>query len=365
MNFFKKLFMRPDEKAIEEEIEKQYIFVELDLEHWYEPFYAKDLSSPADKTEKRDLQHTFFSGIAIQPNIASDTTIEFFVKTDHIDADDVVKAGIVVKHAYSTYDAIVMEAVFWNRDSTVETIPFQLNVKQDDEKSRLASALISNQKEIPFYFGRVENDSFMVEKQLVAMMPETVQNDMQITLVELYNDENRKSGPVIELETLSDREMTTAGWVMHFDNEGLKGEDLDLSLIKIEILRTVFDIISRHAGKGRFTGWIAERVADRDGTGSYGETTTFVLTASEQIHMNEKLHREIIRYMQSLKGFIREDGGYPLKYEAIPFIRQEGNQYGFVSFDEDFLRKADMFSRKMTNKDVNLYNKLLKMNAAT
>ena len=35
-------------------------------------------------------------------------------------------------------------------------------------------------------------------------MPETVQNDMQITLVELYNDENRKSGPVIELETLSE-----------------------------------------------------------------------------------------------------------------------------------------------------------------
>ena len=63
MNFFKKLFMRPDEKAIEEEIEKQYIFVELDLEQWYEPLYAKNLSSPADKTEKKDLQHTFFQGL--------------------------------------------------------------------------------------------------------------------------------------------------------------------------------------------------------------------------------------------------------------------------------------------------------------
>ncbi len=49
---------------------------------------------------------------------------------------------------------------------------------------------------------------------------------------------------------------------MHFDNEKLKEEESRFVFIKIEILRTVFDKISRLGVKGRFTGWIAENVAD-------------------------------------------------------------------------------------------------------
>ena len=70
---------------------------------------------------------------------------------------------------------------------------------------------------------------------------------------------------------------------MHFDNEKLKEEDLDLSLLKNEIMSTVFDKMIRSGGKGRFTGWIAEYVADPSGTGPSGETTTFIFTSSEPI----------------------------------------------------------------------------------
>ncbi len=369
LNFLKKLFSKRDEKAIEEQIEKQYIFVELDLEHWYEPFYAQNLTSKSSISIKKEddpaLYEKLLTGRSISPTVAVDTSIEFFIQSDHFDADDIVKVGIVIRHVCSTFDAILMEAVFWKRDDSVESIPFQLNVSQDDEQSRLASALISIQKEIPFYFGRVENGEFTIIKQLVAQMPELVQNDMQITLVELYNDEMRKAGPFVELQSIADREMTTAGWVFHFDDEKLKEEDLDLSLIKVNMLRTIFDKINRLSDKGRFTGWIAENVGDRDGSGPYGETTTFILTATESLHMNGKLHAEVLHYLKSLHGFIREDGGYPLKYEALPIFRQEEGGYGFGAIDEDFLAKADRLSRKMTNKEVNLYNKLLNMKAAT
>lgn len=369
MNFIKKLFSKQDEKAIEEQIEKQYIFVELDLEHWYEPFYTRNLTrKPSFLIKKEDesvLHERLSTGHPIFPKIAADPSIEFFIQPNHFDAADIVKAGIVVRHACSTFDTILMEAVFWKRDDSVETIPFQLNVRQDDEQSRLASALISIQKEIPFYFGRVENGEFAIDKQLVAQMPELVQNDMQITLVELYNDEMRKTGPFVELQSIVDREMTTAGWVFHFDDEKLKKEDLDLSFIKVDILRTIFNKIDRLSNKGRFTGWIAENVGNRYGSGPYGETTTFVLTATESLHMNGKLHAEVLHYLKSLQGFIREDGGYPLKYEALPIFRQEEGRYGFGAVDEDFLAKADRLSRKMTNKEVNLYNKLLNMKAVT
>src|SRR5690606_5473717 len=121
------------------------------------------------------------------------------------------------------------------------------------ENSRLATALITVQKEIPFYFGQIVNEVFTVEKQVLAKMPEAVQEDMQNTIAGLYSDEPRKYGPVIELESITDREMTTAGWVMHFDNEKLKEEDLDLSLLKNEIMSTVFDKFIRSGNKGRIT----------------------------------------------------------------------------------------------------------------
>ena len=38
----------------------------------------------------------------------------------------------------------------------------------------------------------------------------------------------------------------------------------------------------------------------------------------------KNLHSEIMKYMKSLKGFIREDGGYPLKYEGLPLMRRNG-----------------------------------------
>ena len=39
------------------------------------------------------------------------------------------------------------------------------------------------------------------------------------------------------------------------------------------------------------------------------------------------------------------------------------DNYGFVAVDEVFLTKADELYRKMTNKEINLYHKLLKLNA--
>lgn len=185
-----------------------------------------------------------------------------------------------------------MEAIIWKGDGQVDTIPFMLNLRMEDEKSRLAAALISVQKEIPFHFGRIVNGVFTIEKQLLVDMSEAVQDDMQITFAELYSDEPRKYGPFIGLESITDHEMTTAGWVMHFDNEKLKEVESDLSLLKNEIMSTVFDKIIRSGDKGRFTGWIAENVADPSGTGPYGETTTFIFTSTEPMHGNEKLHSE-------------------------------------------------------------------------
>ena len=367
MGFFKRIFGRQDDSAIVEQIEKRYIFVQLDLEHYYEPFYERDLLSRTaadlDKPEYMVVHKSFTEGASLIPHIKADTSIEFFIQTDQFVAEEVVKAGVVVKHAQSSVDRIVMEVISWKSDGQVDTIPFVLNISTNDEQSRLATALISVQKEIPFYFGRVVNEVFTIERQLIVNMPVAIQEDMQITFAELYSDESSKPGPFIELESVTDREMTTAGWVMHFDNEKLKEEESDLSLMKIKIVRTVFDKISRLGVKGRFTGWIAENVADSSGTGSYGETTTFIFTSSEPMHGNEKLHSEIMKYMNSLKGFIREDGGYPLKYEGLPVLRQNGDDYGFVAIDEVFLMKADELYRKLTNKEINLYYKLLKLNA--
>ena len=366
MGFLKNLFKKQDDTEIVNEIEKQYIFVQLDLEHYYEPFYARDLlNKPAvdlKRPEYMGVHNSFAAGASLIPHIKADTSLELFIQTDHFDVEKVIKAGITVKHAQSSVDRIVMEAIIWKSDGRVDTIPFMLNIRIDDEKSRLAAALISVQKEIPFYFGQVMNEVFTIEKQLLVNMPEAVQEDLQITFAELYSDEPRKSGPFIELESLTEREMTTTGWVMHFDN-GKLGTELDLSLMKIKILRTAFDKINRLGVKGKFTGWIAENVADPSGTGLYGETTTFIFTSSESMYGNEKVHSEILQYMNSLKGFIREDSGYPLQYEGLPVLRQTGGSYGFVAIDEDFLVKADELYRKMTNKEINLYHKLLKLNA--
>ncbi|MBO0586045.1 hypothetical protein [Sporosarcina sp. E16_8] len=367
MGFLEKLFKKQDDSQIVNEIEKQYIFVQLELEHYYEPFYARDLvdmpTPNLKQPEYMGVHKSFAAGVSLIPHIKTDTSIELFFLTDHFDVEEIIKAGIAVKHAQSSIDRIVMEAIIWKSEGQLDTIPFMLNIRFDDEKSRLAAALISVQKEIPFYFGRVVNEVFTIDRQLIVNMPATIQEDMQITFAELYSDEPRKSGPFIGLESVTDREMTTAGWVIHFDNEKLKEEESDLSFIKIKILSSAFDKISRLGVKGRFTGWIAENVADSSGTGSYGETTTFIFTSSEPMHGNEKLHREIMKYMNSLKGFIREDGGYPLKYEGLPVLRQNGDDYGFVAIDEDFFMKADELYRKMTNKEINLYYKLLKLNA--
>jgi len=367
VGFFKNLLKKQDDSEIVNEIEKRYIFVQLDLEHYYEPFYARDLvnmpSPDLKQPEYMGVHKSFAAGVSLIPHLKEDTSIEMFILTDHFNVEEIIKAGIAVKHAQSSVDRIVMEAIIWKNNGQMDTIPFMVNLRLEDENPRLAAALISVQKEIPFYFGRVVNDVFTIEKQLLVNMPEAVQEDMQITFAELYSDEPRKSGPFVGLESLSDREMTTAGWVMHFDNEKLKQEQ-DLALMKIKILKTVFDKISRLGVKGRFTGWIAENVADSSGTGSYGETTTFIFTSSEPIHGNEKLHSEIMKYMNSLKGFIREEGGYPLKYEGLPVLRQNGGGYGFVAIDEVFFMKADDLYRKMINKEINLYYKLLKLNAA-
>lgn len=367
MSFLKKLFSKQDNTKNEAQIEKQYIFVELELEDYYEPFYARDLSerqvADLNKPEYMNVHQSFKLGSPVIAHIASDTSIEIFIQTNHFEANAVVKAGIVVKHAYSSIEAIFMEAVIWTSVGHVVTIPFKLNIRADDEKSRLASALISIQKEFPFYFGRVVNDLVTIDKQMLMTIPESVQNDMQITLAELYHDESRNPGPYIEIETVLDREMTTAGWVMHFDNEKLIEEEPDLSFMINEILSTVFDKIIQLADNGRFTGWVAEHAANSEGSSPYGETTTFVFTSSEPMHSNEKLHSAIMKYMKSLKGFLREDGGYPLKYEALPLIRQSGTGYGFVLIDECFLAKADELYRKMTNKEINLYSKLLKLKA--
>ena len=98
-----------------------------------------------------------------------------------------------MKHALFIHDSDRYGSSYLERVTVqVETIPFKLNIRTDDENSRLASALISIQKEIPFYFGRVVNDLLTIEKQLLVDMPEVVQNDMQITFAELYNDEPTK-----------------------------------------------------------------------------------------------------------------------------------------------------------------------------
>ena len=60
---------------------------------------------------------------------------------------------------------------------------FILNIRMDDENSRLATALISVQKEIPFYFGQFVNEVFTVEKQLVTICLKRSRNDMQNTFV--------------------------------------------------------------------------------------------------------------------------------------------------------------------------------------
>ena len=285
MGFLKRIFGRLDDTANEQQIEKQYIFVQLDLEHYYEPFYERDLvtkrAPDLDKPEYLVVHKSFAEGASLIPHIKADTSIEFFIQKNQFVAEEVVKAGVVVKHAHSSVDRIVMEAIMWKNDGRVETIPFMLNIRMDDENSRLTAALISVQKEIPFYFGRIVNEVFTIEKQLLVDMPEVVQEDMQIMFAELYSDEPRQYGPFIEMDSVTDREMTTAGWVMHFDNEKLKREP-DLSLMKIKIMSTAFDKINRHSAKGRFTGWIAENVADPSGTGPYGETTTFIFTSTEQ-----------------------------------------------------------------------------------
>ncbi|NYF25112.1 hypothetical protein [Sporosarcina sp. JAI121] len=366
MGFLKRIFGRQDDKANEEQIEKQYIFVQLDLEHYYEPFYDRNLvtgpTADLSKPEYTAVHKSFAEGAALIPHVTADTSIEFFIQTDQFVAGEVAKAGVVVKHAQSSVDRIVMEAIIWKSDGQVDTIPFMLTIRLDDEKSRLAAALISVQKEIPFYFGRIVNEVFTIEKQLVVHMPEAIQDDMQITFAELYSDDPGKVGPFIGLDSITDREMTSAGWVMHFDNERLKEVELDLCLLKNKIMSTVFDKIIRSGDQGRFTGWIAENVADPCGTGPYGETTTFIFTSTEPMHGNEKLHSEIMKYMKSLKGFIREDGGYPLKYESLPLMRQNGDKYGYVDVEEIFLTNADELSRKMTNKEINLYHKWLKIN---
>ena len=159
MSFLKKLFSKQDNTKNEAQIEKQYIFVELELEDYYEPFYARDLSecqvADLNKPEYMNVHESFNLGSPVIAHIASDTSIEIFIQTNHFEANAVGKAGIVVKHAYSSIEAIFMEAVIWTSGGHVLTIPFKLNIRADDEKSRLASALISIQKEIPFYFGRV------------------------------------------------------------------------------------------------------------------------------------------------------------------------------------------------------------------
>lgn len=179
---------------------------------------------------------------------------------------------------------------------------------------------------------------------------------MKDLLVERPFDASGKTSSFIEMETISDREMTTAGWVWHFDDNKMKREELDLSIIKVNILRTIFEIIIRSSDEAHYTGWIAENVTD-----SYGETTTFILTSSEPLHSKGKLHSELVKYLQTVKGYLREDGGYPLKYESIPLLRLGENGFGFAAVDDAFLTRLDELYRKMKKEPNNLYRKLLDM----
>jgi len=169
----------------------------------------------------------------------------------------------------------------------------------------------------------------------------------------ITNEEN------IETENISNREMTTAGWVWHFDNEKLKFTDQDLSLLKINLLRTIFNKIDQFSDTGYYTGWVAENVYDRYGTGPYVETTTIILTSSDSLHTKEQLHQEIMKYLKTVKGYLREDGGYPLRYEGLPLLRRGENGFGFALVDEKFLTRADELSKKVKNKSNNLYYQLL------
>lgn len=169
----------------------------------------------------------------------------------------------------------------------------------------------------------------------------------------IANEEN------IETEKITDREMTTAGWVWHIDNERLKLAEQDLSLMKINLLRMIFNNIDQFSETGYYTGWVAENVCNQNGTGPYREMTTIILTSSDPLHTKEQLHQEIMKYLKTVKGYLREDGGYPLKYEGLPLLRRGENGFGFALVDENFLTRADELSKKVKSKSNNLYYQLL------
>jgi len=174
---------------------------------------------------------------------------------------------------------------------------------------------------------------------------------------EIVNEEKIENN--IETENITDREMTTAGWVWHFDNKKLKLVDQDLPLMKINLLLTIFNKIDQFSDTGYYTGWVAENICDRYGTEPYGEITTIILTSSKPLHTKEKLHQEIMKYLKNVKGYLREDGGYPLRYEGLPMLRRGENGFGFALVNEEFLTRADELSKKVKNNSNNLYYQLL------
>lgn len=86
MGFLKNFFKKQDDSEIVNEIEKRYFFVQLDLEHYYEPFYARDLLNmpPPDlkQPEYMGVHKSFAAGVSLIPHIKADTSIELFITNE-------------------------------------------------------------------------------------------------------------------------------------------------------------------------------------------------------------------------------------------------------------------------------------------
>ena len=264
MNFIKRLFAKQTNKKTEEQIEREYIFNELDLEEWCEPFFENDFTqamhAELSEPEYMYLHEKFGQGAKIIPHITSNTSLELFIDSEKVQLEDIVRTGITVKHACSTSDAIIIEVSVWMRDNTIDTILFKLNISHGDERARLATALISVQETIPIYFGHIDKGLFISEKKIDMETTWLFRESTQMFLVELYTNETNNHALFIETEDISDQEMTTAGWIWHLDNEELTVEDADLAFIKDKLSQIIFEKIEKLSMPGYYTGWIAENV---------------------------------------------------------------------------------------------------------
>lgn len=233
------------------------------------------------------------------------------------------------------------------------------------------------QREIPFYFLRSDDESLTVSFCKIINWPNEIRESFRGLIREAYQagvKSNDAAGKIIASK-ISEEELVSNGYDCQFDLnklEGILDDDVDVNNLFRNIINECFQLISkskyRGVKKGPFLVWMFQRKGVFGASGDEQEAVILIISP----FYNERSPRatnEIepcYEYLQSIESFIRMESANPLFENALPIYMYDNGDIQRIELDGVFLETAavlqdDLLTFNQIDRDnhLNIYRYLL------